>query len=125
MSAKSADDEYTYNEHREAIARARACLAEVRTRDHAAWQAGIQRMRAMITPYWRLAGGPAAGQYIPPEGPLPADAPALPEGIIPPLPEKRDLGCLGTPFTRLAKSLVFEMRPFLDSWVPFHEPESQ
>jgi hypothetical protein len=118
---------YTYTAHLEAVARARACLAEVRLRDPAAWRAGIARMRATFAPYWRLAGGPAAGQYIPPEGPPPADSPVLPEGIIPPPPPQDYLGRLTTPFTELAKRVVYELHPFQDSWVPFHEPgpESQ
>jgi hypothetical protein len=118
-------NQYTYTEHLEIIARANACLAEVRQRNHAAWPAGIQRMRATFAPYWRLAGGPEAGQYIPPEGPPPADGPALPAGIIPPPPPLDDLGRLTTPFTELARRVVYEMHPFLDSWVPFHEPGSE
>jgi hypothetical protein len=116
---------YTYTEHLEAIARTRACLAQVQRRDLAAWRAGIARMRATFAPYWRLAGGPEAGQYIPSEGPLPADGPALPEGIIPPPPPEDDLYRLRTPFTELARLVVFEMHPFLDSWVPFYEPGSE
>jgi hypothetical protein len=62
-------NEYTYERHRECIARAEACLTQVREHDPAAWRSGITRMRATFAPYWRLAGGAAAG-------PRPARRPA-------------------------------------------------
>lgn len=115
---------YTCTQHLEAIARTGACLAEVRKRDPAAWLAGIKRMRATFALYWQLAGGPAAGQYIPPETPPPADSPALPEGILPPPPDTSQR-YLGSPFAELALRVVDEMEPTLDNWVPFHEPVSE
>lgn len=117
-------NEYTYTQHEEAIARADACLTEVRKRDPAAWRAGIQRMCATFAPYWRVAGGTAEGQYIPPEGLPPVDGPALPGGIIPPLPDRGDLGRLDSPYAELAIRVVGDLEPLLDNWVPFHEPGS-
>jgi hypothetical protein len=128
-------NEYTYRRHAECIARAGACLAAVREDDPAAWRAGIGRMCVTFAPYWRLAGGPAAGQFVPPAGPPPdgwppddwppADGPALPAGIIPPLPDRVYLGQLDSPFTKLATRLVDELGYALDNWVPFREPEPE
>jgi hypothetical protein len=120
-TAKQPPNEYTYERHRECTARAQACLAVVREHDPAAWRSGIARMRATFAPYWRLAGGPAAGQFVPPADPPPGDwppagGPALPEGIIPPPPDRNDLGHLNSPFTRLARRLVNELEPPLDTW---------
>jgi hypothetical protein len=120
-------NEYTYMRHAECITRAGVCLAAVREHNPAAWRAGIGRMRATFAPYWRLAGGPTAGQFVPPADPPPADwpladGPALPEGIIPPLPDRAYLGQLDSPFTRLAMRLVDELGPILDNWLPFHQP---
>ena len=112
-------NEYTYERHREVIARASTCLTEVRKHDPAAWQAGIIRMCALFEPYWRLAGGVAAGQFVPVD--LPAGLPALPTGIIPPVPDRRSLGQLESPFTRLADQVVAELGPALEGWVPFSD----
>lgn len=130
-------NEYTYTLHLEAIARAEACLARVRDRDAGAWRDGIQRMCDHFAPYWQLAGGPGAGQYVPPPGPLPADGPALPGGIIPPPPEPGDpehlddpdrpcdLGTFDSPFAELATLVKYELAPQLDNWVPFRQPEAK
>jgi hypothetical protein len=147
---KQPPNEYTYERHRECIARAQACLAVVREHDPVAWRSGIARMCATFAPYWRLAGGAAAGQFVSPAGSAPADwppadGPSLAEGIIPPLPDRKDLGNLNSPFTRLARRLVSELEPplaiwthlsdlpeghplgelgsALDIWVPFREPQ--
>jgi hypothetical protein len=114
-------NEYTYERHSECIARAEACLALVRQHDPAAWRSGIARMCGLFARYWRLAGGLAAGQFVPPADPPPADwppadGPALPEGIIPPLPGREELGKLNSPFTRLARRLVNELEPPLEIW---------
>jgi hypothetical protein len=119
-------NEYTYERHRECIARAQACLAQVREHDPAAWRSGITRMRVLFAPYWRLAGGLAAGQFVPPADSRPgdwppgdwppADGPALPEGIIPPLPDREDLGNLNSRFAQLARRLVNELQPRLETW---------
>lgn len=115
---------YTYKRHAESIDRARECLEKVRERDPGAWRSGIRRMCAVFAPYWRLAGGAGAGQFAPPAGPWSAaDGPALPEGIIPPVPADAYRGRYGTPFTELAQKLRNVLGPALYSWVPFEEPE--
>jgi Domain of unknown function (DUF4062) len=114
-------NEYTYERHRECIVRAEACLTAVREHDPAAWRSGITRMRVLFAPYWRLAGGLAADQFVPPadwppgDWP-PADGPALPAGIIPPLPDREDLGNLNSRFAQLARRLVNELQPRLETW---------
>ena len=127
-TAEQPPNEYTYARHAECITRAQVCLAEVREHDPAAWRSGILRMCVTFAPYWRLVGGAAVGQFVSPVGSPPADwppldGPALPEGIIPPLPDRAYLGNLDSPFTRLAKRLVNELEPALDIWVPFGEPD--
>jgi hypothetical protein len=114
-------NEYTYEQHRECIARARSCLAAVREQDPVEWRSGIARMCVTFAPYWRLAGGAPAGQFVAPADPPPddwppADGPALPEGIIPPLPDRAYLGQLDSPFTQLARQMVNELEPPLDVW---------
>jgi hypothetical protein len=121
-------NEYTYERHAEAIARAQECLTKVRAHSPDAWRAGIQRMCATFAPYWRLAGGPEAGQFIPPASLSPADwppadSPALPPGIVPPLPDRSYLGKRDSPFTDLARRLVDELEPLLNNLLPFQDPE--
>jgi hypothetical protein len=127
-TAEQPPNEYTYARHAEAIARAVACLTEVRKHSPAEWRAGIQRMCTTFAPYWRLAGGPQAGQFIPPADPVPADwppadGPALPGGIVPPLPDRGCLGQVDSPFTDLARRLVDELGPLLDNLWPFQDPD--
>jgi hypothetical protein len=123
---KQPPNEYTYERHRECTARAQECLAQVREHDPDAWRSGITRMCATFAPYWRLAGGAAVGQFVPPAGSPPADwppadGPALPEGIIPPLPDRTDLGNLNSPFAQLARELVNELEPPLEIWTHLSE----
>lgn len=127
-TAMQPPNEYTYALHTESIARAEACLTAVRAHSPAAWHAGVRRMITTFAPYWRLADGQHAGRSSPPadsaaEDWPPADGPALPDGIIPPLPDRAFLGQLDSPFTHLARRLVDELGPLLDNLASFHDAD--
>jgi hypothetical protein len=109
--------DYSLEAHVENIARVTAALADIKRRAPQQWADGIARMWTYFEPYRRAGdGGNAEFSRLILDGQLAADGPALPDGILPPLPQHSDLERWDSPYAQQISRVIAETGDTLMSW---------
>jgi hypothetical protein len=109
--------DYSLELHAETTARVGAGLADIKSRAPRQWAEGIARMWTFFEPY-RRAGDSENAEFprLMLDGQLAADGPALPDGILPPLPQRSDLERWDSPYAQRIGRVIAEIGDRLMSW---------
>jgi hypothetical protein len=109
--------DYSLELHVETTARVGAGLADIKRHAPRQWAEGIARMWTFFEPYRRAGDGENAEfPRLMLDGQLAADGPALPDGILPPLPQRSDLERWDSPYAQRIRSVIAEIGDTLMSW---------
>jgi hypothetical protein len=109
--------DYSLEAHVENIARVGAGLADIKRRAPRPWAEGIARMWAYFEPY-RRAGDSENAEFprLILDGQVAAGGPALPDGLLPPLPQRSDLDRWDSPYAQRIDRVIAEIGDTLMSW---------